>query len=169
MSDGCCEVNTIILASTLFCTGIMACYAGLQYSISNKARKDGLFKIRYEFYLEIGGFINDYLRELEQKDYESEHMNDRPLSREEELAAESSFNSHIEERLIFKTKCLFGSDVANYLMQHLNYQSVYKSSCKNKKNIWNLLKKDKHYHPDISSYYFSEEFNTQFEKYLKLK
>ncbi len=142
----------------------------LQFYIYCKQKRDNLFKIRYEFYLEICQFINDSLRKVEQEDYESEYMGSErdQLSHGEELAVESSFNSHIEERLIFKTKCLFDSDVANYLMQHLNYQSVYKSH-KDKKNIWNLLKRDEHYHPDFSSYHFSEEFNDQFEKYLKLK
>ena len=142
----------------------------LQFYIYCKQKRDNLFKIRYEFYLEICQFINDSLRKVEQEDYESEYMGlERDqLSHGEELAVESSFNSHIEERLIFKTKCLFDSDVANYLMQHINYQSVYKSH-KDKKNIWNLLKRDEHYHPDFSSYHFSEEFNAQFEKYLKLK
>ena len=119
----------------------------LQFYIYCKQKRDNLFKIRYEFYLEICQFINDSLRKVEQEDYESEYMGlERDqLSHGEELAVESSFNSHIEERLIFKTKCLFGSDVANYLMQHLNYQSVYqsvyKSSCKNKKKYLEFIKK----------------------------
>ena len=154
-------ITTVVIA---FATVVTTRLVKIQCRVAEDQRKDNLFKIRYEFYFELGKHIRNIANENFNENYYPSDLYEELLSGSDELAAKENFDSNLEEEWIFQTECLFNRKLANYLRKRLNYDARFKTFTFN-----TLIQKSKHFHPDYSSFYLSNEFHEKFSKFLKLK
>jgi hypothetical protein len=191
-------------AGMLFCTiaiayytRITSQYAELQYSISNEARKDGLFKLRYKLHYDIVLFIQKELKMVDS----AIHLNLRDETVRASMCDYRVYEGDVQY-LTTKARRLFGDDeLAKFLETKLMDSSFscskggrkleddklkleeYESKIRNAENDLMreqvITERERYYkkqNDDMQrkkeqDYWWTpnEEFNAQFEKYLKLK
>ena len=95
-------VTTIAAIITAGATYEIMRFTQIQSDVSSQKRKDDLFKIRYEFYLEICKFIRNEICMYEDKQDPSYQLTAYDCMSDKEL--EPMHDLHLQENLLFKAE-----------------------------------------------------------------
>ena len=144
----CLEIITTI--STI----VIAFYTGAQHKLIKIKRKDDIFKVRYEAYLEVIDFIHGI---RSSKHIVDDLFGDDCCSDNTKICEHNYSSYYTDEKkgaLIGKLSLLFKSDIVNHLTSFLELKNL---------QILNFTERDTKY-----IWYPTEEFTEPFKKYLKI-